>query len=213
MRKQTMKARNLKKQGANMAFAFLIVLTFGCAIKSKDTAAEAYSLDEPRRSYTEQPEGAALTRFAAQVADAHRFTEIQFEPGSSILTISAAEILRNTILTSNSEGRLDKVIVMSWSDEELPDSGSKGLSKVQRDLAKERGRSIERFVKKVKAVDVDTYSMAEKSSVFSKLFNTQDNRLKKTLIAAGLPTTADRQQNRLQYPSKASHAVVMIKIH
>lgn len=180
----------------------------GCASKDKEMSSSAVGSTEPRMSYTEQAEGAAISSAAAREADAHRFTEIQFEHGSAALTVGAMENLRNTILTSNSEGNLDEVIVMAWSDEELPAPGSQALPKAQRDLAKERGKSIERFVKKIKSVDVDSYNMAEKSGAVSKLFNTRDNRLKKTLVAAGLPTTADS----LQYPSKASHAVVMIKI-
>ena len=202
----------MKAKMNNKKIYVACVLTVGlltsCASKEKDTTAATVGSTDSRVSYTEQSEGNAISRAAAREADAHRFTEIQFEQGSAALTVGAMENLRNTILTSNSEGNLDEVIVMAWSDEELPAAGAQTLPKAQRDLAKERGKSIERFVKQIKSVDVDSYNMAEKSGAVSKLFNTRDNRLKKTLIAAGLPTTSDA----LQYPSKASHAVVMIKI-
>lgn len=185
-----------------------IGLMAGCANKDKQMNSSTVGSSDSRTSYTEEAESQAISRAAAREADAHRFAEIQFQPGSAALTVNAMENLRNTILTSNSEGNLDEVIVMAWSDEELPAQNAQALPKAQRDLAKERGRSIERFVKQIKSVDVDTYNMAEKSGAVSKLFNTRDSRLKKTLVAAGLPTTADS----LQYPSKASHAVVMVKI-
>lgn len=183
-------------------------LVAGCANKDKTATIGSDGSSAPRTSYTEEAESQAISRAAAREADAHRFTEIRFEQGSAALTVGAMENLRNTLLTSNSEGNLDEVIVMAWSDEELPAANAQTLPKAQRDLAKERARSIERFVKQIKSVDVDTYNMAEKSGAVAKLFNTRDSRLKKTLVAAGLPTTADS----LQYPSKASHAVVMVKI-
>ncbi len=202
-----MKSLLLKTVGLYVAFLMALGLVVSCANKDRMDDTTFGSVDS-RMSYTEEAEGRAISRAAAREADAHRFTEIEFEQGSSALTVRAMENLRNSILTSNSEGRLDEVIVMAWSDEELPSQNAQMLPKAQRDLAKERARSVERFVKQIKTVDVDTYNMAEKSSAVSKIFNTRDSRLKKTLVAAGLPTTSDS----LQYPSKASHAVVLIKI-
>ncbi len=54
--------------------------------------------------------------------------------------------------------------------------------------------------------EVDTYNMPKQPNAFSRWFNTSDARLKKSLVAEGLPTTADS----LQYPSKASHSIVMV---
>lgn len=190
--------------GGPMAAALMI----GCAHEQDQYRTDRTESGMPRTSFAEQSEGAAISRAAAQEADAHRFTEIQFVPGSSALTVPAMENLRSAILTTDSEGGLDEVIVMAWSDEELPAQKGKSLTQGQRDLAKARAKNIETFVKRIKSVDVDTYSMAEKSSAVSNLFNTRDSRLKKTLIDAGLPTSSDT----LQYPSKASHAVVMLKI-
>ena len=58
-------------------------------------------------------------------------------------------------------------------------------------------------------MNVDTYNMAKQPSILAEWFNSTDNKLKTSLVAAGLPTTADA----LQYPSKKSHAVVLIKIN
>lgn len=203
----------MKKRLTQVAVLFIgcalsVGLIASCTNKERKVEGQTMGSSDSRSTYTEEAEGRAISRAAAREADANRFAEIQFQPGSSALTATAMESLRNTILTSNAEGDLDEVIIMAWSDEELPSQNSQTLPKTQRDLAKARGRTIERFVKQIKTVSVDTYNMAEKSGTVSKIFNTRNNRLKKTLVAAGLPTTADS----LQYPSKASHAVVMIKI-
>ena len=60
----------------------------------------------------------------------------------------------------------------------------------------------------VKNSGISAYNMAERPSVVSRWFNTSDNKLKTSLIAAGLPTTSDSPV----YSSKASHSVVFVKV-
>jgi len=54
---------------------------------------------------------------------------------------------------------------------------------------------------------VDTYNMAQQPNVLSKWFNTTDNKLKNTLVAAGLRTTASEPSAS---PHKASHALILV---
>lgn len=159
-------------------------------------------------SATESNDSRSVSNAAASQADAYNFVEISFEPGSTGLTESAKSSLRSVVEQAKSAGKLDEAIVMSWSDEEYPSKDVKKLPKNQRDLAENRNKAVKEFIKSVQKMDIDTYNMASQPNTISKWFNTPDARLKNSLSAAGLPTTADQKQ----YPSKASHSLVLIKV-
>jgi len=156
----------------------------------------------------EEADSRNISNAAAVEAKAHDFVEIQFIPGSSTLSDSAKASLDAVIEQSKKAGKIDEVIVMSWADEEFPSKSQKKLSKEQRTLAENRSKEVERYLRNTQSVEVEAYNMATQSNVFSRWFNTTDSRLKKSLMAAGLPTTSDVNQ----YPSKASHSVILVKV-
>lgn len=183
---------------------FSLMTCVSCANSNHKTA----EVDQPRTSYTNESESQALSGSVARDVEAHSFVEITFEPGSANLTENSKKSLNSVMAQANRQGKIDEIMVMSWSDEEYPSDNIKRLPKPQRDLASRRNKAVEKYVKSIRKVDVDLYNMAEQPGVLSKWFNTTDNKLKNSLIAAGLPTTADDPQ----YPSKASHSVVLVKI-
>ncbi|MBL7688511.1 MAG: hypothetical protein JNJ49_10790 [Bdellovibrionaceae bacterium] len=145
---------------------------------------------------------------AARDAKAHDFVEIAFDQGSADLTDSAKASLSRVIEQAAKTGKIDEVIVLSWSDQEYPSAATKQLPKPQRELAGQRNKMVEQYLRNTSRVSVDTYNMAEHPTTFSKWFNTTDSKLKNSFLAAGLPTTADAPH----YPSKASHSVVLVKV-
>ena len=84
----------------------------------------------------------------------------------------------------------------------------KKLGRSEINLATKRNKAVENYIKENRSIDVDSYNMAEQPNSFSKWINTTDARLKRSLVAAGLPTTADDPQ----YPSKAGSSVVRVKL-
>ncbi len=181
-----------------------VLLTLGCSSTPRTNADGTTS----QKSAAEQAESRAITQRAATEAEAHKFTEITFKPGSAELTEPAKASLNRIVQDAGTTGKIDEVMVLSWSDYEYPAKNTQKLPKAQIDLAQKRNRAVENYVKSVKSVDVDTYNMAEQPNTISKWFNSTDNRLKNALVAAGLPTTADNSQ----YPSKASHSVILVKV-
>jgi len=155
-----------------------------------------------------QTDGQKLNNAVALQARAHNFVEIEFAPGSAQLTESAKTSLDSVIDQARAAGKIDEVLVFSWSDEEFPSKNLKKLPKRQRDLAEDRNDTIKKYVKNGRSLDVDTYSMAEQSNPLSKWFNTTDSKLKNSFTAAGLPTSSDVNQ----YPSKASRSVILVKV-
>jgi hypothetical protein len=153
-------------------------------------------------------EGRYVNNSAAKEAEASNYVEIEYKPGSAMLTDSAKSSLSSVVTQARQEGKIDEVIVLSWSDEEYPSKDAKKLSKTQDDLAKKRNAAVEQYVKSVRDVDVNTYNMAERPTAFSKLFNTADSKLKDTMMTAGLSTSADSAD----YVNKASRSVILIKV-
>ncbi len=182
-----------------------LVSIIGCASAAQRTTPPPA---DGRVSAAERAEGKAVTNAAAQEAKAHDFVEIEFVAGSATLTENAKTSLNAVLQQAQQSGKIDEVLVLSWSDEEYPSKGLKKQSPAQIDLAEKRNKAIKEYMKTVRSVSVDTYNMAKQPNALSRWFNTSDNRLKNSMTAAGLPTSADSQQ----YPSKASHSVILVKI-
>lgn len=161
-----------------------------------------------RASEAEATDGRAISNAAALQMKAHNFVEVEFPAGSSNLSPSATTSLNAAIQQAQLRGPIEDVIVMSWADEEYPSKSQNKLSKEQRTLADRRNEAVKNHFRTLNGVDFEAYNMAERPNTLSRWFNTSDTKLKNSLTAAGLPTTADENQ----YPSKASHAVILLKV-
>ena len=180
-----------------------IIPTLGCANTARKTVDSAKT-----HAAIEAYEGKNVTNTAAREAKAHNFVEIEFIPGSSTLSDNAKKSIDNVVEQSKQSGKIDEVMVLSWADEEFPSTQLEHLSKPQRNLADQRNKSVSDYLKYNRSLSIDTYNMAQQPNALSKFFNTSDSRLKKSFTAAGLPTSADSHQ----FPSKASHSVILVKI-
>lgn len=175
----------------------------------RTTAADEAMNAMPDESTIENVDTNRVTNAAANEVKAHDFVEIEFAPGSAQLTLMSRVSLHALLQQASAAGDINKVLVMSWGDEELPSKNLRKLSPLQRKLADERNQTIRNYLINSRVgIDVDTYNMAKQPGVLARMFNTTDSRLKKSFIDAGLPTTADNPQ----YPSKASHAVVLVRV-
>lgn len=158
-----------------------------------------------RVPYTTEQESAVISETTAEKIDAHSFVEIKFSQNSTKLTKESKESIRNLItLNKIDQNKLDQVIVLAWADQEYPSEQKEKLSPKQVDLAKKRNEAISKYVKSIKNVTVETHSMAQQPSTVSDWLNTQDSKIKNSLVAAGLPTSADK----MKFHSKASHALI-----
>jgi hypothetical protein len=182
----------------------------GCAyVQTRKPARYEISNNQLTRvSYVEENESEYINQALAEQVGAHKFVEIEFAQGSASLS-SVAKMTINTISVDTPfASEISDVIVISWADQEYPSDNLKQLSKAQRELSLARNEAIKNYLKTIRSFEIDTYSMAEQPSALSKILNNSETRLKTSLLQAGLPTTADE----LQYPSKASKAIVLIKV-
>lgn len=184
--------------------ALVLFVDLGCATAPQKTSEPV----KQKLSAQETSDSQHVTNAAAVEAKAYNFVEVEFNPGSSTLTDSAKTSLYSVVEQARQQGKIDEILVLSWADQEYPSESRKKLSKEQRSLADKRNRAIEYYVQTLRSVDVDKYNMAERPNAFEKWFNTSDSKLKNSLTSAGLPTTAAS----VDYPSKAKHSIVLVKI-
>ncbi len=160
------------------------------------------------RAGTAQGNSNPVAQVVAQDSEAQDFVEIEFGLGSAALSDAAKVSLTKVVSQAKLAGKVDEVIVLSWSDLEYPSKNATTLPREQRNLAGERNRAIKSYLQSARDVDVDTYNMAEKPNTLSKWFDTSDNQLKRAFLKAGLPTTQDSPK----LEGKASRSVILVKI-
>lgn len=184
----------------------LLILLAGAALVAGLSSC-ASSNDRVIETDSVSPETAANA--AAREAEAPYFVQVEFDKGSDRLTPTSRAAIASLIERARAEGEVRDVKVLSWADQEYPSANQKRLSKSQRDLASARNRSITDHVKGLNyGLDVDTHNMAERPAAVSRWFNTSDARFKRSLVAAGIPTTAEDAP----VTGRASHAVVLVTI-
>lgn len=145
---------------------------------------------------------------AAVDAEASFVTEITFEKGSKDLSADSKNRLKSLVDRARQTGKIDDIKIITWSDMEYPSLNVKKLSKEQRDLAKNRNDTLKDYLKsgEVDVSDVDAFNMAERPNALERLLRTEDARIKRSLEAAGIPTT----DSYVKVPAKASKSVVMV---
>ncbi len=146
----------------------------------------------------------SVTQQAATDVGAQYFAEVEFELGSTGLSLDSKTKLQSALAKLKGTD-FRKVMILSWADDEMPSEAVKSLSSEQRKLADKRNKSLSQLIKHQGKFKISTYNLAEQPNVFQKWFNTKDAQLKNALLAAGLPTTEDSPK----YPSKARHAVLL----
>lgn len=148
-------------------------------------------------------------RQVAYEQEAAYVAELKFKKGSDELTVADRRKIKRMMREAEAAGKISEVKVISWADQEYPTAQQKKLDDEQIELAKNRNREISNFVLNspdAKGVGVAEYSMAQRPSVFQKIFKTEDARLKYSLEEAGIPK-GEAKDKRV---AKASRSVVMV---
>lgn len=133
--------------------------------------------------------------------------ELTFTKDNYTLDDEAINILNSIVNKLKKMDAYHDVIVMGWSDREYPSKNMKHLSAADIALADKRNNVVKSYLASQHSIVIDVYNMAEKPSLISRWLNNSENRLKKSLLAVGLPTTADAPQ----FNSKASNVIVFLK--
>lgn len=183
-------------------FTLIILAVFFNACAHKQEIAST------RKASVEKELNSEITASAADRVDADYYAEVEFKAKKANLSPLSKSTVNKLIHLSKDGDRISQVYILSWGDEEYPSENLKKLSQEQIQLAERRNQVLKKYIEKTAHLNqVYSFNMAEQPSTFAKWMNTTDSELKKTLVKAGLPTTADNPQ----FPSKAMHSVILVK--
>ena len=166
---------------------------------------------EPKQSeMSEVPKPAPTSLEAQQMAaeqQASYVTELSFAKNSTQLNEANKSKIQQIVGQAERDGKVKEVMVITWADLEYPSVHTKKLSSSDRQLVKNRNKSIENFFETMPGnMKVSFHSMAERPNTLKEMLSTTDARIKKSLEVAGIPTT----DTTVKVPSKASKSIVMI---
>jgi hypothetical protein len=183
------------------AFAGLIA----CNSKPKNMTEDSGQTTTGQSS-AESPNLDSVSMQAKQIAaeqEARNVAEVTFDEGSSELSESAKKQIASLLNTAKTEGQIEEVKVISWSDQAYPRQGQPELPKSQERIAEARNKSIQNFIRSQnKDVPVELHSMARRPSSVSKLWGSDDARIKKSLESAGISASGETE--------KTSQSIVMV---
>lgn len=139
-----------------------------------------------------------------------QYTTVEFEKGRTRLTPLSKKHLNELAAKAKRDSReIDEIKILAWADKEYPDRGSKATT-AEVILAKERAESIRNYLEKDLHSDeeIDTFNMAKRPGLMSKLVYGEDYQVKEKVEQAGATKTI-RDDGSVSY-SKASKAMVII---
>jgi hypothetical protein len=135
--------------------------------------------------------------------------EVKFAKNQHKLPAAAKLKIKKLVQQANSAGKLSRVQVAVWADQEYPSVHTKALSSDQVELVKRRGQEVSSVIEAVeKDADPEVHNMAERPGMWGELVSNAGARLKKAFEVAGIPNT----DTSVKSPSKASHAIVLISV-
>ena len=103
---------------------------------------------------------------------------VDFATGSAEVTVAEQKDLTALIAAAKSDGKIQAVVVASWSDAEYPATKGESLPQAAKDLAAARNANLTRVIKTLGVTTIQSYAMTEQPSWIAKTFNTQDAKVK-----------------------------------
>ena len=139
------------------------------------------------------------------------YTTVVFNEGKSSLRDLNRNNLSNLVKKAqNQKAPIREIRILSWADVEYPDKvrGKSSLQDIT--LAKKRAENIKKFLqeKLEGANDIDSYNMAKRPDLFSKILRDDEFQVKEALEASGA-TATELPGGDISY-TKASKAIVII---
>lgn len=147
---------------------------------------------------------------AAPEIPGNHYAALDFDNGEAELSETHKRQLNNLAQKAIRDGReIGDIKVLAWADKEYPEKGER-ISPRDAILAKERAQVVEEYLKKELHAKnpIETFNMAKRAKPISRIFETDDWRLKESVERTGatVTTTVDGQMSY----TKASKALVII---
>ena len=140
-----------------------------------------------------------------------RSTQITFNMGSADLAEGDKTKIRELVTAVGSDNG-SRVEVVAWSDKPFPKTGA-DLPKMDRDLADQRTKNINNFIKdelNVSSLKIKTYNMAETSNWLARTFRTDEAELKSIFSKEAQAPMARADYNVISKDAAPSKAIIVV---
>ena len=197
----------IKSTSTLLAAGLLVSCTHG---EKKGEAEKPVNAEAPASVKAAPNAGSSIeAKQLAATEQATYVTEIKFDKKKAVLSKEDKARLKKIYEQAKAAGTVGEIKAISWADAEFPSVNTKKLPDAELKLARDRNESITQYYKKIAAdpaVTIHGYSMAERSTMISSLFGSDDAQIKKSLEVAGIPNT----DTSSKVNAKASKSIVMI---
>ncbi len=129
---------------------------------------------------------------------------VDFSQGSSEVTPAMKQKIQEFVTHDKKGNKIAKVYAAVWADKER--EGNESQSKDEEALATDREAKLKDFLENHLRLNVDTFNMAARANPVSRLFHSEDSRVKGDATATEDPIAAQIQNN-----AKPSVAVLVIE--
>jgi hypothetical protein len=182
---------------ASLAFATMsLIFAAGCST----TAAKKKSIED-----------AQVKEVKVKAIPGTHYTTILFRKGKSSLDSVSKDNLKDLSKRAHeSHKKIDEIRILAWADEEYPDKVEGQAKPSEIILASERAQKIKDYLEEElkESEDIDSYNMAKRPNLLSKLFQNDEYDVKEAFETSG--ATASKLPDGSVSYTKASKAIVII---
>ncbi len=139
------------------------------------------------------------------------YTTVFFQKGRASLDTLSKESLKALANNAHkSKKEISEIRILAWADKEYPDKVSGKASTKDIILASERAQKIKDYLEEdlKEMEDIDSYNMAKRPNLMSKLLQNDEYEVKDAFETAG--TTGEKLPDGSISYTKASKAIVII---
>lgn len=131
--------------------------------------------------------------------------EVDFEKGSSKLSEMEVTELRSLIKAARDGGQIEKIYVGAWADKAFSEGKGTEYTDADKNLAKERAKSVEKVLDEIGAKDVEVVNLADKPNWFAETVGTEEAKIKDTV--AGKDVTKDKAADEVSNEDREMAAI------
>lgn len=139
------------------------------------------------------------------------YATIVFDEGKTSLKKTNKKNLHNLVRKAEKQkAPIEEIRILAWADNEYPDKVTGKTSRKDVEMASQRGLAIKDFLEKElkDADDIDSYNMAKRPDLLSKLLRDDEYQVKEAFESSG--ATATKLPDGSVSYTKASKAIVII---
>lgn len=187
----------------------LFMMALSACVSQEQRAEEKREISRIDRKFADS---SAEARYAALDAGADSFLQVSFKPGTADLAGDGKNQIRGWLKKNTQRGKLERVQVVAWADQEYPTSEERKLADDQVRLAQARADRLRDLVRQeASGTSVKAYSMAERLKPSEEWYKLSEGALKKSLERSGI-AVGDHADRASAGSAQKGHALLLLQV-